>query len=397
MLSFDFNTNVNPFIDSNRFNELMGQKNTILDQFYSSDMIGWTEKIDDCVVEKIKNTAHMIKSNFDCLVMIGIGGSFLGSYAFDQVFKNSVKDDSFEILYAGISLSSKSMEELLMYLQDKNFCINVISKSGTTMETTITYQLLKDLLKRKYSLEEVKKHIIVTTDREKGKLREEVNSEGYLSFEIPDNIGGRYSFLTPAHLLPLAIHYDIDSIIHGYYYGKRYLDEAYLYAVVRQLLFEKGKVVENYCFYDSSMNYFAEWLKQLFGETEGKNGVGILPMSTIHTRDLHSLGQFLQEGNKIVYETFLKVEESPYYISYQNRSLHDINNLVEDSVIRAHTKGGVPCLEIILDQINEDNLSSLIYFFQLSAAFSAYLFHVNPFDQPGVEVYKQEVRNSLEG
>lgn len=397
MISFDFHSNVNGFIDLGRYNDLMNQKNTILDQFYASDMIGWIERIDECVLDKIKYTANMIKSNFDCLIMIGIGGSFLGSYAFDQVFKNSIKDDSFEIIYAGTTLSSKSMEELLMYLQDKNFCINVISKSGTTMETTITYKLLKDLLKRKYSPEEMKKHIIITTDREKGTLREEVNNEGYLSFEIPNNIGGRYSFITPAHLLPLAINYDIDSIIHGYYYGKRYIDEAYEYAVMRQLLFNTGKVVENFCFYDQSMIYFGEWLKQLFGETEGKNGVGVLPMSTIHTRDLHSLGQLLQEGNKIIYETFLKVNESPYYISYQNRSLNDINNLVEDSVIRAHTKGGVPCLEIILDQMNEDNLASLIYFFQLSAAFSAYLFHVNPFDQPGVEVYKQEVRNSLEG
>ena len=203
--------------------------------------------------------------------------------------------------------------------------------------------------------------------------------------------------MTPAHLLPLSVNYDIDEIIKGYYHGRRLIDYAYQYAVVRKLLFDKKKYIENYCIYEENLLSFTEWLKQLFGETEGKNNKGIFPVSTLNTRDLHSLGQFIQEGNKILFETYIKIKESDNYIKYNNRTLHEINNIVEDSVLRAHVKGGVPCIEIELDNITPYNISSLIYFFQLSAAFSGYLFEVYPFDQPGVEVYKEEVKNSLQG
>ena len=395
MLKCDFHTYVDSFIDKSRYEQLMSQKNQVIESFNKCDSIGWINVPDETLIQKIIDTATYIKKNFDCFVVIGIGGSFLGSYAFDKIFQNYFKSKDFEILYAGTTLSSKYLDELLEYLQDKNFVLNVISKSGTTMETTITYQLLKDLLKRKYG-EDYKNHIIVTTDKEKGSLREEVRENGYISFEIPEDIGGRYSFITPAHLLPLALHYDLTNIIKGYNRGKRLLDEAYEYAVIRHLMFESSKVVENFCLYEENMAFFGEWLKQLFGETEGKNKLGILPMSTIHTRDLHSLGQFIQEGNKILFETFIKIEDSSHYIPYQKQSLHDVNNIVEDSVVKAHYSGGVPCIEFVLDEMNEENLSSFIYFFQLAAAFSGLLFHVNPFNQPGVEVYKNEVRNSLE-
>lgn len=394
MIKFDFNTYVDKFIDKEKYNELLNKKNEVISKFNQSNMIGWTERIEDELVEKIKLTANTIKNNFDCLVVIGIGGSFLGSYAFDKIFRNYFNDKKFEIIYAGTTLSSKYLDELLGYLKNKNFCINVISKSGTTMETTITYKVLKDLLKRKYG-DDLKNHIIITTDKEKGTLREEVIEEGYTSFEIPDNIGGRYSFITPAHLLPLAINYDIDEIIKGYYRGKRLIDMSYQYAVTRKLLFDNKKYVENFVVYEESMSFFQEWLKQLFGETEGKEGVGILPTSTVHTRDLHSLGQFVQEGNKILFETFFKIEQTDNYINYENRELHDINNIVEDSVIRAHYSGGVPCIELSMDEMSIENISSLIYFFQLAAAFSGYLFEIEPFNQPGVEVYKKEVRESL--
>jgi glucose-6-phosphate isomerase len=395
MLKCDFHTYVDSFIDKSRYEQLMNQKNQMIEAFNQCDSIGWIDIPDEELIQKIMDTASMIKENFDCFVVIGIGGSFLGSYAFDKIFQNYFDSKDFEIIYAGTTLSSKYLDELLEYLKDKNFVVNVISKSGTTMETTITYQLLKDLLKRKYA-DDYKKHIIVTTDKEKGSLREEVNENGYISFEIPEDIGGRYSFITPAHLLPLALHYDLNEIIKGYNRGKRLLDEAYEYAVIRHLMFDSGKVVENFCLYEENMAFFGEWLKQLFGETEGKNRLGILPMSTIHTRDLHSLGQFIQEGNKILFETFIKIEESNHYIPYQTQSLHDVNNIVEDSVVKAHYSGGVPCIEFTLDEMNEETLSSFIYFFQLAAAFSGLLFHVNPFNQPGVEVYKNEVRNSLE-
>lgn len=395
MIKYDFKTYTRNYFTEEEYNEVLSKKVDIINKLKNSSMNGWTKEIDATTISKIKETATFIKKNFDCLVVIGIGGSFLGSYAFDKMFRKYFDDDKFEIIYAGTTLSSKHLEELIKYLRNKNFCINVISKSGTTMETSITYKLLKDALKRKYNEDELKNHIIVTTDKEKGKLREEVNEIGYTSFIIPDDIGGRYSFITPAHLLPLAINYDIDEIIDGYYHGKRLLDVAYEYAATRYLLYKHGKVVENFTVSEENMSYFSEWLKQLFGETEGKNGVGILPTSTVFTRDLHSLGQFIQEGNKILFETFIKVTETNNYIEYNKEDLSSINNIVIDSVIRAHSKGNVPCLEIEMDELTEENIGILIYFFQLSAAFSGYLFGVEPFNQPGVEVYKQEVRDAL--
>ena len=395
MIKYDFKTYTRNYFTEEEYNEVLSKKVDIINKLKNSNMNGWTKEIDAATISKIKETASFIKKNFDCLVVIGIGGSFLGSYAFDKMFRKYFDDDKFEIIYAGTTLSSKHLEELIKYLRNKNFCINVISKSGTTMETSITYKLLKDTLKRKYNEEELKNHIIVTTDKDKGKLREEVNEMGYTSFIIPDDIGGRYSFITPAHLLPLAVNYNIDDIIDGYYHGKRLLDVAYEYAATRYLLYKHGKVVENFTVSEENMSYFSEWLKQLFGETEGKNGVGILPTSTVFTRDLHSLGQFIQEGNKILFETFIKVTETNNYIEYNKEDLSTINNIVIDSVIRAHSKGNVPCLEIEMDELTEENIGILIYFFQLSAAFSGYLFGVEPFNQPGVEVYKQEVRDAL--
>lgn len=395
MIKYDFKKYTKDYLTEKEFNEIQLKKTDIIKKLQNSNMAGWTKEIDETIIAKIKETANYIKDNFDCLVVIGIGGSFLGSYAFDKMFRKYFDDDKFEIIYAGTTLSSKHLEELIEYLRNKNFCINVISKSGTTMETTITYKLLKDVLKRKYEVEELKNHIIVTTDKEKGILREEANEMGYKSFVIPDDIGGRYSFMTPAHLLPLAINYNIDEIIDGYYHGKRLIDAAYEYAATRYLLYKHGKVVENFAVSEENMSFFSEWLKQLFGETEGKNGVGILPTSTVFTRDLHSLGQFIQEGNKILFETFIKVTETDNYIEYDKKTLSTINNIVIDSVIRAHSKGKVPCLEIEMDKLTEENVGMLIYFFQLSAAFSGYLFGIDPFNQPGVEVYKQEVRESL--
>ena len=395
MIKYDFKTYTRNYFTEEEYNEVLSKKVDIINKLKNSNMNGWTKEIDAATISKIKETASFIKKNFDCLVVIGIGGSFLGSYAFDKMFRKYFDDDKFETIYAGTTLSSKHLEELIKYLRNKNFCINVISKSGTTMETSITYKLLKDALKRKYNEEELKNHIIVTTDKDKGKLREEVNEMGYTSFIIPDDIGGRYSFITPAHLLPLAVNYNIDEIIDGYYHGKRLLDVAYEYAATRYLLYKHGKVVENFTVSEENMSYFSEWLKQLFGETEGKNGVGILPTSTVFTRDLHSLGQFIQEGNKILFETFIKVTETNNYIEYNKEDLSTINNIVIDSVIRAHSKGNVPCLEIEMDELTEENIGILIYFFQLSAAFSGYLFGVEPLNQPGVEVYKQEVRDAL--
>lgn len=395
MIKFDFNTYTNRFIDKDKYNLLINQKKEYIDKLYKSDMTGWMKKIEKEIIEDIEKTAKYIKDNYDTLVVIGIGGSFLGSFSFLKLFEPYFNKNFLEIIYAGTTLSSKYLDELLTYLEDKNFCINVISKSGKTMETRITYKVLKDSLKRKYSDEEIKKRIIITTDKEKGLLREEAIKEGYKTFEIPNDIGGRYSFMTPAHLLPLACNFNLQEIIDGYYDGKRYIDAAYQYAVIRKLLFEKGKVVENFCVNEENQLMFLEWLKQLFGESEGKKGVGIFPTSCLYTRDLHSLGQFIQQGNKILFETFIKIKEKESYISYNNKTLNTINETVIDSVERAHFKGDIPIIEIEIDKLNKEEFSSLLYFFQLSAAFSGFLFDINPFDQPGVEVYKEEVRNSL--
>lgn len=396
MIKFDFNTYTKNYFSELEYLKILEKKSDIISKFNSSNMIGWTRELDQSIIDDIKATAKYVKENFELLVVIGIGGSFLGSYAFDKLFRKYFNDDKFEVIYAGTTLSSEYLDELVNYLKNKNFCLNVISKSGTTMETTITYKVLKDVLKRKYNSEELKKHIIITTDKEKGSLREEVNTLGYKSFVIPNDIGGRYSFITPAHLLPLSINYDIDDIIKGYFHGKRLIDRAYDYAATRYLLSKHGKVVENYCFCEENMLYFGEWLKQLFAETEGKDGKGIFPTSTLYTRDLHSLGQFIQDGNKILFETYIKIKDNNYYLEYNGKNLNDINNIVIDSVIRAHSEGNVACLEIELDKLTIENITNLIYFFQLSAAFSGYLFEINPFNQPGVEIYKKEVRKSLE-
>ena len=395
MIKFDFNTYVKPFINIDKYNELYNKKDEYTNKLNSCEMTGWMNEISRDLVNNIKDTSKYIKDNFECLVVIGIGGSFLGSYAFHNAFKKYFNDLSFEIIYAGTTLSSKYLDELYDYLKDKNFCINVISKSGTTMETTITYKLIKDLLKRKYDDEEIKKRIIITTDKENGLLREEVNTEGYISFEMPKNIGGRYSFITPAHLLPLSLNYDIDKIIDSYYDGKRFIDKAYEYAVIRKLLFDSGKVVENFSVYEENLSSFTEWLKQLFGESEGKDKVGIFPTSMVHTRDLHSLGQYIQDGNRILFETFIKVTKSNHFIKYEDSDLHTINNIVEDSVMKAHFMGNTPCIEIEIDELNIENISELIYFFMLAAAYSSLLMGVDPFNQPGVEIYKEEVRKSL--
>ena len=394
MIKFDFHTYVDSLINKDDYKELKKKKEEVLNKFNKSDMTGWTKRISDDLVNKIIDVSNDIKKNSDCLVIVGIGGSFLGSYAYSNMFKKYFLDDSFEVIFAGTTLSSKYMSELLEYLKNKNFTLNVISKSGTTMETTLTYSLIKNLMLDKYNDEELKERIILTTDKEKGSLREEVIKKGYTSFIIPDDIGGRYSFLTAAHLLPLAMNFDIKKIVNGYYEGEKLIDEAFDYAVIRNLLFKKKKYVENFCVYEENMYYFTEWLKQLFGETEGKENKGILPMSNVHTRDLHSLGQFIQEGNKIIFETFIKVDNSNK-VDTQLGELHEVNNIVLDSVIRAHFSGGVPCNIIELESINEEDIATLIYFFQLAAAYSGYLMGIEPFDQPGVEVYKKEVREGL--
>ena len=392
-MKLDIATYMDKFLNKELVKKYSSRKMDVFQKLDAADMNGWLSP-DVSFVDDILKVRDRVRSQSSCLVVIGIGGSFLGSCALYSMFTPYFKEQDFKVIFAGTTLSSSYMSELLEYLETVDFSINVISKSGTTMETSLTYSAIKSVMEKKYSREDIKERIIITTDPVKGNLRREVEEEGYSSFVIPDNIGGRYSLLTAAHLFPLSFCLDIKELIEGYFQGIKRRDEAFSYAVIRRSMFDQGKVVENFVTYENNFYYYMEWLKQLFGETEGKNGVGVFPVSMIHTRDLHSLGQFIQEGNKIIYETFFKIKKMKS-CDIDGRDLHDMNLLVEDSVISAHVSGGVPCIVLELDEVSPRNLGEVSAFFFLVAAFSGYLFDVDPFNQPGVEVYKSEVRSRL--
>ena len=392
-MKLDIATYMDKFLDKELVKKYSSRKMDVFQKLDTADMNGWLAP-DVSFVDDILKVRDRVRSQSSCLVVIGIGGSFLGSCALYSMFTPYFKEQDFKVIFAGTTLSSNYMSELLEYLETVDFSINVISKSGTTMETSLTYSAVKSVMEKKYNKEELRERIIITTDPVKGNLRREVEEEGYSSFVIPDNIGGRYSLLTAAHLFPLSFCLDIKELIDGYFEGIKRRDDAFSYAVIRRSMFDQGKVVENFVTYENNFYYYMEWLKQLFGETEGKNGVGVFPVSMIHTRDLHSLGQFIQEGNKIIYETFFKIKKMKS-CDINGRDLHDMNLLVEDSVISAHVSGGVPCIVLELDEVSPRNLGEVSAFFFLVAAFSGYLFDVDPFNQPGVEVYKSEVRSRL--
>ena len=386
-------TYMDSFLNSEIVEKLKIRKEEVFEKLMQADMNGWLEP-DISFLPELFKVRDDVLSHSQCLVVIGIGGSYLGSQAFYSIFTPYFTASKFPIIYAGTTLSSNYMSELLEYLKDVDFSVNVISKSGSTMEVSLIYSAIKKVLESKYDKEELKRHIIITTDASCGPLREEALREGYYSFSIPSNIGGRYSLLTPAHLFPLSFCLDIQQMIDGYLLGLQLKEEAFSYAVRRVSMFYQGKVVENFVSYESNWSYYLEWLKQLFGETEGKDGKGILPISMIHTRDLHSLGQFVQEGNKIMFETFFKVNQGkPCQI--HGRELQQINLTVEDAVISAHVSGRVPALVIELDQVTPKSLGELSSFYFLVASYSGYLFDINPFNQPGVEVYKSEVKKRL--
>lgn len=393
-MKIDLNTYTKSFTDNDLLNKYNKEKDTIYKALDNDTMNGWYTSLDLSFLDKIFKLKEEVLHNSCCLVVIGIGGSYLGSRALYQLFTPYFKKAKFPVIYAGVNLSSSYMNELLEYLENVDFSVNVISKSGTTMETDLTYSLIKRLLKKKYSSLEVKKRIIITTDATNGNLREEVKKEGYQSFSIPSNIGGRYSLLTPAHLFPLSFNIDINKLIEGYKEGLTLKEEAFSYATLRRTIFDMGKAVESFVSFEDNWYYYLEWLKQLFGESEGKDGKGILPISMIYPRDLHSLGQFIQDGNKIVFETFFKINKKEE-CKVDNKDLHIINNTLEDAVMKAHYKGNVPCILIELDKVTPKTIGKLSSFFFLAAAYSAYLFNVNPFNQPGVEVYKEQIKLEL--
>ena len=372
-----------------------------------SDFLGWVGlEYDKEEYNRIKEVAERIRRDSDFLIVIGIGGSYLGARAVIEALSNNFGKKN--VLFAGNNMSPDYLNDMIDYVKDSDFSINVISKSGTTTEPAIAFSVFKDLLIKKYGKEKARERIYITTDKEKGILKREAVSEMYETFIVPDNIGGRFSVLTPVGLLPIAVAgINIDAIMLGasqamQKYENLQDNEAYTYAAIRNILLNKGKNVEILVNYEPKLHYFTEWWKQLFGESEGKDGKGLLPYGVDNTTDLHSLGQYIQDGQRMMFETVLNVEH-PYrdlkipaqsdkdldFLS--SKSLNDVNHMAMEGTIIAHVNGDVPNLMITIDKIDEFNIGWLIYFFEKSCGLSGYLLGVNPFNQPGVEAYKKEM------
>lgn len=367
-------------------------------------MTGWYD-IDNLfnseLINDIKNTATFIRNNCNAFIVVGIGGSYLGSLAVIEALKPYFynQTNNPEIYFLGTSLSSQYYHDLIDLIKDKDIIVNVISKSGNTLETEISYNLIMDFMKKKYNEKELSNRIIITTDKEKGSLRLEANKNGYKSFVIPNNIGGRYSVFSPVGLLPIAVSgIDINELHNGAKEANNNMSKQIEYAIVRDEMYKSGKVVEAYVVYEPKLYALTEWLKQLYAESLGKNEQGILPISLVNTRDLHSLGQFVQDGNKILFETVINVKNSDADIKIDkyNKSLEQLNSIASIATSKAHNNGSVSNNVITLDTLNENNIGYLLQFFMVSCAVSGILENVNPFNQDGVEEYKRIMKELLE-
>lgn len=426
-LNFDYSNILDTFISEEELKNMQPQV-TAADELLrkgtgaGSDYLGWIqlpEQFDQEEFSRIKDAAEKIKRDSQVLIVIGIGGSYLGAKAaldfLNHSFYNLLdpsKRDTPQIFFAGNSISSTYLSELSEYIEDKDFSINVISKSGTTTEPSIAFRIFKNKLIEKYGKEEAGKRIYATTDKEKGALRTEADKEGYETFVIPDDVGGRFSVLTAVGLLPIAVGGgDIDALMEGaskasHAYASSDLEEnaAYQYAAIRTILYRKGKVTELLVNYEPSLQYFGEWWKQLFGESEGKDQRGIFPSSANFSTDLHSLGQYIQEGRRNLFETVLKVdtpkkdltipemEDDLDGLNYlEGRSIDEVNTKAFEGTLLAHTDGQVPNLVLHLPKTDAFTLGYLFYFFEIAVGISGYLNSVNPFDQPGVEAYKKNM------
>ncbi len=383
------------------------------------EFCGWLDlptNYDKKEFEKIKKSAEKIQKDSDVLLVIGIGGSYLGARAviesLTNTFYNMQEKETRklpQILYVGNNLSPNYIMDLIDYISDKDISINVISKSGTTTEPAIAFRIFREILENKYSLKEARERIYITTDKRKGALKELAKKEKYTTFVIPDNIGGRYSVLTAVGLLPIAVAgIDIDELMKGAKFAQdRYSDEnlkyneCYKYAVLRNVLYEKEKNIELLVTYEPKMHYFIEWWKQLFGESEGKEQKGIYPSGAEFTTDLHSLGQYIQEGRRNLFETVINIEKSQRDLTLkkeeedldnlnylEGKSLSYINKKAMEGTITAHVDGDVPNIVINMEKLDANNIGQLIYFFELACAMSGEILGVNPFNQPGVEKYK---------
>lgn len=381
--------------------------------------LGWVDlpnSYDKFEVERIKEVAEKIINDSDVFIVIGIGGSYLGARAAIEMIKHTFYTEIAEdvrsgpkVYFAGHNMSTRYLKGLLDIIQGKDISINVISKSGTTTEPAIVFRILRDYLDDKYGKEEARKRIYITTDKSKGALKLLSDKEGYETFVIPSDVGGRYSVLTPVGLLPMAVAgIDIDEVLIGGQAAARdlaiddvYLNHAYQYAAIRNILYEKGKTIEIMASYEPELLYFGEWYKQLFGESEGKEGKGIFPTYLTYTTDLHSMGQYVQEGRRDIFETILNIEMSrnEIVINKDNANLDGLNYLAGKTIdfvnkkamegtVLAHVEGGVPNLIINIPEISPYYFGYMAYFFQKACGMSGYLLGVNPFNQPGVEAYK---------
>ncbi|MDY5895485.1 MAG: glucose-6-phosphate isomerase [Oscillospiraceae bacterium] len=384
-----------------------------------SDFLGWLDlpvNYDKDEFRRIKESAEKIKKDSEVLVVLGIGGSYLGARAVIEFIKsnnyNLLKKDTPDIYFGGNTISSSAVAELMQLIDGRDFSINVISKSGTTTEPAIAFRIFKEILEKKYGKEEAAKRIYVTTDRQKGALKALADAEGYETFVVPDDVGGRYSVLTAVGLLPIAVAgIDIDALMQGAAdareaYASDDLDnnDCYRYAAVRNMLYRDGKAIEMLAAYEPSMTLWCEWFKQLFGESEGKDGKGLFPASAIFSTDLHSLGQYIQQGERCLFETVLWVKEpkTDVEIGFEEangdglnfvagKTVHYVNRKAFEGTVLAHTDGDVPNIILELDKQDEYNLGYMIYFFEKACGLSGYLLGVNPFDQPGVESYKKNM------
>ena len=382
-----------------------------------SDFLGWVDLPVDYDKEefaRIKAAAERIKKSCDVLIVIGIGGSYLGARAVIEALRstlyNNLTKDTPDIYYVGNSINPTYLNDVLSICEGKDICVNVISKSGTTTEPALAFRIFKKLVEDKYGKEEAKKRIFATTDKAKGTLKELSDTEGYETFVVPDDVGGRFSVLTAVGLLPIAVAgIDIDKLMAGAATGREKYskddgNDCYKYAALRNILYNKGKSVEMLISYDPNFVMMNEWFKQLFGESEGKDQKGIFPSSATFSTDLHSLGQFIQDGSRIMFETVMEIKKPKTDLFLQpdaenldglnfltNQNMSVVNQKAYQGTVLAHTEGGVPNMILELDDVSEETLGELIYFFEKVCAISGYMLGVNPFNQPGVESYKKNM------
>ncbi|MBP8593273.1 MAG: glucose-6-phosphate isomerase [Ruminococcus sp.] len=383
-----------------------------------NDFLGWVElptAYDKDEFARIKAAAERIKKNSDILIVIGIGGSYLGARAAIELLKsplyNNMAKDTPDIYYVGNSINPTYLNEIIKLCEGKDFSVNVISKSGTTTEPALAFRIFKKMVEDKYGKEEAKNRIFATTDKARGTLKSLSDTEGYETFVIPDDVGGRFSVLTAVGLLPIAVAgCDIDALMKGAAKAQAELcadfdnNDCYKYAALRNILYRKGKSVEMLVSYDPSFVMMSEWYKQLFGESEGKDNKGIFPASVTFSTDLHSMGQYIQDGARIMFETVVDIKtpktdlflepdaenlDGLNFLTNQNMSV--VNRKAFEGTVLAHTEGGVPNIILELEDTTEESVGYMIYFFEKACAISGYVLGVNPFNQPGVESYKSNM------